>query len=690
MDTEPATPPETSSSAPPSGGAPIPQASPLTAIGRLDAFDVESDEWPQYEERMFCYFEANGITDEVRMRAIFFSTVGARTYKLLRSLVAPAKPRDKSFRDLQRALSDHYAPKPSVTVQRLRFNSRNRQPGESVSDYVSALRALSEFCEFKASTLEEMLRDRLVCGIDDERIQRSLLAEKELPFARALDLARAVETAGKNTEEIKASKGLGTTEGTENTPVVHKIQSQGHKSCYRCGWSGHAPKDCKFKETRCFVCKKIGNIGQACRAKGTAKGPSRPTPRKPVTPATTHQVESTEDDGVEDPLELQSIYPVSSTKEPPLTTTVVIDGRSLQMEIDTGAAVTVISTATYKMLWGPSPPPLRESATVLRAYGGRIIKVLGTVRVKVQGDHKAPLKQLDLHVVAGKGPSLLGRNWLCHIQVDWEALNLFSLTPLMSIEKLLVEYQEVFQDELGELKGIQVEFHTKPGATPRFHKARKVPYSMKEGVEEELFRLQNAGVISPIQFSEWATPIVPVVKSNGTIRICGDYKATVNPILEVDHYPLPDIDELLSQLAGGVSFSKLDLSRAYQQLLLNEKSQELTTINTHKGLFRYHRLPFGIASAPGIFQRLMEGLLRDLPGVVVYLDDILITGTSQSDHLGNLREVLRRLHEAGLRLQRAKCKFMQNSVVYLGHRIDREGLHPTEEKVRAIHDAPRP
>ena len=126
---------------------------------------------------------------------------------------------------------------------------------------MSALRALSEFCEFKASTLEEMLRDSLVCGIDDERIQRRLLAEKELPFARALDLARAVKTTGKNTEEIKASKGLGTTEGTENTPwpVVHKIQSQGHKPCYRCGWSGHAPKDCncKFKEARCFVCKKI-------------------------------------------------------------------------------------------------------------------------------------------------------------------------------------------------------------------------------------------------------------------------------------------------------------------------------------------------------------------------------------------------------------------------------------------------
>ena len=158
-------------------------------------------------------------------------------------------------------------------------------------------------------------------------------------------------------------------------------------------------------------------------------------------------------------------------------------------------------------------------------------------------------------------------------------------------------------------------------------------------MKEELFRLQAAGIISPMTFSDWATLIVPVVKSNGTVRICGDYKITVNPISEVDRHPLPDIDDLLSQLARGVAFSKLDLSRAYHQLRLEEQSQELTTINTHKGLFRYHRLPFGIASAPAIFQRIMEGLLKDMSGVVVYLDDILIMGKSQTEHMENLREV---------------------------------------------------
>ena len=145
---------------------------PVAAFGRLDAF-----EWLQYEERMLCYFEANGIMDESKMKAIFLPAVGARTYKLLRNLTAPAKPRERSFIDLRKALSNHYNPMPSVMVQRLRFNSRVRHTGESVAEFVSALRALSEFCE-DGETLNEMLRNHLVCGIDDERTQRRLLAER--------------------------------------------------------------------------------------------------------------------------------------------------------------------------------------------------------------------------------------------------------------------------------------------------------------------------------------------------------------------------------------------------------------------------------------------------------------------------------------------------------------------------------
>ena len=210
-------------------------------------------------------------------------------------------------------------------------------------------------------------------------------------------------------------------------------------------------------------------------------------------------------------------------------------------------------------------------------------------------------------------------------------------------------------------------------------------------MEKELEHSVRLGIIEPIQLVEWAAPIVPVLKADKkSVRICGDFKMTVNSASKLDTYPIPKVDDLFARLTGGICFSKLDLSQAYQQLELEENSKQFVVIKTHKGLFRYTRLPFGISSAPGIFQQTMESLLQDIPSVVVYIDDILIRGASEEEHLGNLEQVLSRLEAAGLRLKKNKCTLMAESVTYLGHRIDKDGLHPTQEKVEAVQNAPTP
>ena len=158
----------------------------------------------------------------------------------------------------------------------------------------------------------------------------------------------------------------------------------------------------------------------------------------------------------------------------------------------------------------------------------------------------------------------------------------------------------------------------------------------------------------------------------------------------MDTYPLPLIQDIFASLANGKSFTKLDLAHAYQQLILDDDSRPYTTINTHKGLFRYTRLPFGVSAAPAIFQRTMESLLGGLPHVCIYLDDILITGESDVAHLTNLAVVLERLESAGTRLKREKCAFMIPEVEYLGHSISAKGIQPVGAKVRPIRDAPRP
>lgn len=122
--------------------------------------------------------------------------------------------------------------------------------------------------------------------------------------------------------------------------------------------------------------------------------------------------------------------------------------------------------------------------------------------------------------------------------------------------------------------------------------------------------------------SEWAAPVVVVPKTDGSIRLCGDYKVTVNKCINEELYPLPTVQDLLSKLAGGTLFSKIDLTHAYQQLELDDQSQKYLTINTHLGLFNYKRLPFGVSSAPSIFQKVMDQVLQGIPSVVCFFDDI--------------------------------------------------------------------
>uniref|UniRef100_A0A0K8R912 Putative gypsy nogag n=1 Tax=Ixodes ricinus TaxID=34613 RepID=A0A0K8R912_IXORI len=140
--------------------------------------------------------------------------------------------------------------------------------------------------------------------------------------------------------------------------------------------------------------------------------------------------------------------------------------------------------------------------------------------------------------------------------------------------------------------------------------------------------------------SEWASPIVPVMKANGQARICGDYKVTLNPTLKPDRYPLPKTEDLFVKIAHGEKFTKLDCKQAYFQIPLAEESRNLTVINTHKGLYQVNRVPFGITPASAIFQRVIEELVGNLPYTGAFQDDIVVTGKNDQHHLRNLDIVL--------------------------------------------------
>ncbi|XP_037507352.1 uncharacterized protein LOC119383342 [Rhipicephalus sanguineus] len=221
-------------------------------------------------------------------------------------------------------------------------------------------------------------------------------------------------------------------------------------------------------------------------------------------------------------------------------------------------------------------------------------------------------------------------------------------------------------------EGPPVHIELDPNVPPRFCKARPVPLALRPAVKEELDRLEKQGILQPVQHSDWATPLVLVRKKSGLLRLCGDYRSTVNAAFLKAAYPLPTTEEVLSTLRGGRMFSTLDLFQAYQQLPVTENTAKVLTVNTMNGLYAVKRLPFGISAAPAIFQKIMETTLAGIPGTSVYLDDIIVCGETPEQHNERLDQVLSRLGNIGLRLQKDKCRFGDMNVEFLGHRIDEQ------------------
>ena len=630
--------------------------------GATSPFDPTQEDWTTYVERLEMYFLANEIGEAARKRAVLLSVCGPTAYRLIRNLAQPDKPSELSYDNIIKLLSDHYFPSQSVSVQRFRFNSRCRRSGETVADYVAELRRISEHCQF-ADSLDAMLRDRLVCGINDQRMQRRLLAEPDLTCKKAVELAQAIESADQNVRDLQKSTPSDlhaiTPVEQRQTPRrasrpsssrsphsgVSVRRSQPPTACPRCAGQ-HWASDCRFRNATCHECGKTGHLRRVCRSKRTNQQPNQQKPHKQL--LDTHCLSKQECDHSDS--QTYNVFYTPCSRSDQLRLVVNVDGVDLPMELDTGAAVSIISHRTYRTIWPDSKRPVLHPSTArLRTYSGEIIDILGSIHVTASYHNQS--KQLSLLVVPTDGPTLFGRDWLRAINLDWKQLHHMQAARQQPLQDILDKYSDLFKDEMGILKGTKVTIHIQPDARPRFFRPRPVPYALRGKVEAELQRLQNVGVIEPVQFSDWAAPIVPVLKKDGSLRICGDFKLTINHVATPDVYPLPKVEDLFATLSGGDTFTKLDLAHAYQQLLLDEHSSKLATINTTKGLFRYNRLPFGVSAAPAIFQRTMENLLQGMSHVCVYLDDVLITGHTDAEHLNNLSEVLRRMQEAGIRLK---------------------------------------
>ncbi|XP_055604793.1 uncharacterized protein K02A2.6-like [Uranotaenia lowii] len=425
----------------------------------------------------------------------------------------------------------------------------------------------------------------------------------------------------------------------------------------------HFNKDCRFHDHKCQSCGKVGHREGYCAcfsksthhnksnsgAKNTRKEKKRKTSTKTL-----------------------AVHKVGAGRK---FVDVNINNVPLRLQLDTGSDISILSHRSWVKL---GKPKLCSARCRAKTASGEPLDLTAELQcqITINGCTKSGIDWLELFNLWDRPISAL-----CN-KVD--ALS----TP--SVSALQARFPEVFTSVMGLCNKSPVRLVLKGNPKPIFRPKRPVAYSMEALVEAKLLRLQELEIIKPVNFSDWAAPIVVVRKPNGSVRICADFSTGLNDVPEPNQYPLPLPEDILARMSGCRFYSHIDLSDAYLQVLVDEDSQPLLTINTHKGLFQFTRLLPGIKAAPGAFQQLIDTMLADLRYAIGYLDDILVGGRTEQELQTNVDLVLQRMKSFGFTVRIEKCSFFMREVKYLGQILDGNGIRPDPDKIAPIVNMPPP
>ncbi|CAO4386706.1 unnamed protein product [Caenorhabditis nigoni] len=643
--------------------------------------DLTFDAWYSRYEDVITKDGAT-LTDEVKARLVL-AKLNAKEYSHFANRILPETPNSLKFEDLVPKLKETFKSTSSIFRKRQEF-LRTEYDGSSIEEYTGLVLRRFTSSEFKAMTDDQMCCMVWINGLRDNSYSdirtKALQIMEAKPKCTLLELEKDI----KRLLDVRAdSKSVCRVAKPNEINAIHQKSSNRDKPlkpppspCFKCG-GNHWARDCQ-KQVKCILCQKDGHIAKFCRSKkreaNSQKGNFNRIKSVIVGSASSSQ--------------LNRIYRI-----------VTINGTKIQMQLDTGADVTLMSTKDWNRLGRPS---LQAPTIQVKSANHQPIAVKGSFQCQFNLNGTSAT---GIAHVAETG-TLLGTDWISKDQKLWNILNPSQVSAVSSEAgsactdlditrnrlkaELNNEFSDVFKPELGRCTKTKASLLLKPDAKPVFRKARPVPFAALPTVSEELDRLQQAGVISPVEHSEWAAPIVLVKKKNGSLRMCADFSTGLNDAIQLHQHPLPTADDIFVTLNGGKYFSQIDLAEAYFQIELDEQAKKMLCINTHKGLFSYNRLAFGVKSAPGSFQQIMDSMITGLEGTAAYLDDVIISGSSIEEHNQRLMALMKRINDYGFRIRLEKCTFLMERITFLGFIIDKDGRRPDPEKIAAVQQMPPP
>ena len=667
---------------------------PIPQTFDIEAHDAETQwkHWKKSWEYYVCASELDEKKPKVQV-ATLLTIMGEDCRRIFETFNIDQE--DINTQKVLDKFNERIEPQNSTIFERCLFQRRDQETAETLTNYITELRILSKKCEFENITPEEILRDRIISGMKDNELRKRILSRADVNLDTVIKLCKVLKTAASQAEAFESKNQINAI--YKKKQVNTRPNSSEKYKCKKCGET-HEKRSCPAYGKTCYLCKRSNHYAKMCTAQknyNTQKGyhtanaaqKNYHTQKETHTTNTVYQIQEDEPE----------IYLTTTLMKEETITLNTQWNTKLRLQIDTGANVNVITLTEYKRISGDVNGQKIEKNKFknITAFGNKKWPIIGERIIEVQRrENKIKLRLLI--VEGGKFHSILGRRACLALQL---IKILDSDARICQVEekqnKILEKYHEIFNEELGVIKGkYTIKLNEK--CNPVKHCQRTVAAPLQEKVLEKIKELEERKIIKKVtKPTEWISSMVVTRKKDNTVRICLDPKE-LNLVIQREHFPLPTIESITPKLNKAKFFTVMDVKDGFWHIELDRKSQELTTFNTPWGRYMWKRLPFGICSAPEVFQRRMTDMVEGLKGVEVIADDFLIIGYGDTEeeasenHDNNVIQFLETCKKNNIKLNRNKIRWKKKEVQYSGHTTTSRGLKPGEGKISAIENMPTP
>lgn len=651
----------------------------------LEKFDCEGEpssvgiRWERWKRALFIYLDASSIVESEKKRAslLHFGGLGLQEifYNIPDANVSATDSSDV-FKVAIEKLDAYFTPKQSKVYERHLFRLI-KQEDEKFEKFLVRLRQQADKCQFKDK--DDQIIDQITEKCSSKELRKKILQTGDsMTLDKIIAEANALEAVNRQLEDF----GDGPSKNQEINKVDLKFKKGDVKDnyrnrvdksgCGRCGNRNHHSQDsnCPARDKSCLKCGLKGHFRQYCKTRLPIKRKNEmnynSTEKKRFKNTRQNEREDTKESN-KNGNNLHYVFKIDEESELGCE----IGGIPVNMLVDSGCKCNLVTSKTWQIMKDNRIKIINQTQNPNKSFYGYGSKD----PLKVMGSFEAVVKIADrsehaiFYIIHDGTKNLLGRE----------------TAMKMGVLKIGLDVNQIETDKpFPKFRNIQVNIAINDNIQPVSQPYRRIPIPLEDKVNNKIKELIERDIIEEVhESSKWVSPIVPVLKDNGEVRICVDMRRANMAILRENH-PLPTMDKLLPKMKDAKFFSKLDIKDAFHQLELHPNSRHITTFITSKGLYRYKRLMFGITCAPEIFQKTLERMLLKCEGCINFIDDILIFGKDKEEHDQRLERVLKTLEENDVVLRKDKCLINKTEIQFLGHAFSEKGVKPLQKYVSSI------